>query len=255
MTSHWPRVQKYKLGLSIFLTTVSLFAPAVFAADDFSCIDLVRDPHSLVELVGDYDSARVYVRRGADGLERSYVRTNRSMRMTEAVHHMSDGQFMVFMKGRVLDAGCGDGRFVRELKERGVQAQGIDVYLRPDQIVEPELFSQQDMAHLQFDDGTFDTVITTYTIPTYESMSIGYFKDISKKLMTIRVLMELKRVLKPGGHLLIGPIDQHYNFEEVVNFVGGLKIERQSRADTEAAESFVLVRTHVSKQDAFRGFR
>ncbi len=92
---------------------------------------------------------------------------------------------------RVLDLGCGDGRFCRMLAERGASCVGIDV--TPEMVStaherNPGDFALSDAARLPFQDGTFDVVVSYITlvdIPDYRG-AIG----------------ECARVLKPGGSIV-----------------------------------------------------
>lgn len=103
------------------------------------------------------------------------------------------------LSGRVLEACCGGGQLVIELLNRNVDTYGID--LSPEMVVqartkltqanfEPERIVQADVMRLPFDDGAFDTVISTG--------SIGLF-NVSHQL---RALQELARVTRQEVRLL-----------------------------------------------------
>ena len=93
----------------------------------------------------------------------------------------------------VLDVGCGEGRFCRRLKARGVAAIGIDPT--------PQLLEtarQRDPSgdyrlgraeQLAFDDASFDLVVSYVTLVDVPDYRAG--------------IREMARVLKPGGSLLI----------------------------------------------------
>ncbi len=88
------------------------------------------------------------------------------------------------LRGRVLDVGAGDNRLVL-LYKNGV---GVDVYNW-----EPSLTIIQDAARLPFEEGSFDTVCMLAClnhIPNRE-----------------KALVEARRVLKPGGRLVLTMID------------------------------------------------
>ncbi len=93
----------------------------------------------------------------------------------------------------VLDLACGAGRHTRELRKRGYRVLGTDLSLT--------LLAQGadiprvagDMKDLPFADRAFDWVLNFFT-------SFGYFESERENF---RVLEEIVRVLRPGGHCLI----------------------------------------------------
>lgn len=97
---------------------------------------------------------------------------------------------------RVLDAGCGAGRMSRYLADRGVAVEGID--LSPGMVAmarrdHPDLsFSVASIADLPYPDGRFDGVLLWYS--TIHTAPNGQ----------PRLFAEAARILRPGGHLLVG---------------------------------------------------
>jgi len=97
----------------------------------------------------------------------------------------------------VLDLACGAGRHLRALTERGVHSVGLDLSLplllryREDAATKPVV--RGDMRSLPFAGGAFDAVTSFFT-------SFGYFHDDRDDR---RVLEEIRRVLRPGGHILL----------------------------------------------------
>jgi len=93
---------------------------------------------------------------------------------------------------RVLDLGCGDGRFCRMLAERGARCAGIDVTPEMASMAHargPGDYALSDAARLPFQDGTFDLVVSYITlvdIPDYRG-----------------AIAECARVLKPGGSIVV----------------------------------------------------
>ena len=95
---------------------------------------------------------------------------------------------------RALDNGCGDGRFTGLLAEAGAEPTGVDVAeaaLRRARAAHPGIrFVRTPLeGPLPFDDGAFDLV--------WASEVIEHVPD------TARWLSEIRRVLRPGGRLLL----------------------------------------------------
>jgi SAM-dependent methyltransferase len=96
--------------------------------------------------------------------------------------------------GRVLDAGCGAGWGTAVLAKGGAEAVGID--LSPVAISEARnangnaaRFEQRDMREMPFADGEFDHVVC--------------FEAIAQVANLGHTLDEFRRVLRPGGKLLV----------------------------------------------------
>jgi ubiquinone/menaquinone biosynthesis C-methylase UbiE len=97
---------------------------------------------------------------------------------------------------RVLDAGCGAGRMSRYLADRGCRVIGVD--LSPGMVSmarrdHPDLASAAgSLTELPFSDDAFDGVLLWYSIihtpPSGQA----------------RIFAETARVLRPGGHVLVG---------------------------------------------------
>jgi SAM-dependent methyltransferase len=98
--------------------------------------------------------------------------------------------------GPVCDLGCGPGQIARYLRERGVDAFGIDLssaMVETAQRLAPEIsFSQGDMAALDAADASWAGIVAFYSI-------IHTPRD-----EMVPVLRELRRVLQPDGVLLLG---------------------------------------------------
>jgi len=101
----------------------------------------------------------------------------------------------------VLDIGCGHGRHMRVLSEAGANAFGID--LSPELLAEARRrgsggrIVRADMRALPFQDRMFDLALSIFT-------TFGYFETDEEHA---RVLLETRRVLKPGGRLVIDTIN------------------------------------------------
>jgi len=96
---------------------------------------------------------------------------------------------------RVLDAGCGSGLLASALRARGAQLVGFDaspamVDLARNRLGEGSAVHVADLAEpLPFDDAEFDDVVA--------SLVLHYLPDWTAPLA------ELRRVLRPGGRLLL----------------------------------------------------
>ncbi|MBI1180770.1 MAG: methyltransferase domain-containing protein [Alphaproteobacteria bacterium] len=108
---------------------------------------------------------------------------------------------------RALDYGCGAGRSTRLLKRQGLEATGVDIsgsMLAEARRHDPSGdYRQIDSGRLPFDDGSFDLAFSSFVffeIPSLDEMA--------------RVAAEIRRVLRPGGVLilLIGA-DELYDHE------------------------------------------
>jgi len=105
-------------------------------------------------------------------------------------------RFAASVTGRICDLGCGPGHIAGYLHERGADVFGID--LSPGMIEQagqrnPGIpFEQGDMRALKLDDGALGGIVALYSII-----------HIPRGDVT-GVLGELRRVLQPGGALLLG---------------------------------------------------
>lgn len=100
------------------------------------------------------------------------------------------------LAGHVLDAGCGPGHWTGRLARHGLRARGVD--LVPAFVAEaaarfPECpFEVASIERLPFEDDTFEGVLAWYSLIHLEPARL------------VRVLTELRRVVRPGGVLLTG---------------------------------------------------
>lgn len=97
--------------------------------------------------------------------------------------------------GPICDMGCGPGEIARYLKDRGADALGVD--LSPKMVekarqLSPDItFQQGDMMYLDVPDNTWGGIAAFYSI-------IHIPRD-----KVVEALREMKRVLQPGGLLLL----------------------------------------------------
>lgn len=100
-------------------------------------------------------------------------------------------------EGKVLDVGCAKGELVRELVNRGYDAEGLEYV--PELIGYPERTIEGDMHSLPYEDETFDTLVCT-------GNTLVHSFDVPS------VMTEFSRVLKSGGKAVI----QILNYDRIL---------------------------------------
>lgn len=133
----------------------------------------------------DYDPfAEAYDVANRDGLFNTYYERPEMLRMAGDVAGL-----------QVLDAGCGSGPLSLALRERGAEVVGFDASARMLDLARGRLGAEADLrVHdlaepLPYTDAAFDLVTA--------SLVLHYLEDWSGPLA------ELRRVLRPGGRLLV----------------------------------------------------
>jgi SAM-dependent methyltransferase len=97
--------------------------------------------------------------------------------------------------GSILDVGCGVGRHVIYLGERGYRMAGVDISPSGVSMTQAACAERgisfdgqvSDMTHLPWPDQTFDAALSTSTIHHHRRADV------------VKALSEVRRVLKPGG--------------------------------------------------------
>lgn len=126
---------------------------------------------------------------------------------------------------KVLDLGCGNGRFFKFFKERGAEYIGVDnseELIKLAQKKHPYAYFQvADALKLPFPDNFFDKVY-----------SIAVLHHIPSKKFRVQFLKETKRVLKPKG-LLILSVWKFHKKKEILYFIKYtiLKLLKKSKLD------------------------
>jgi SAM-dependent methyltransferase len=108
--------------------------------------------------------------------------------------------------GRVLDLCCGAGRHLLPMRDAGLDAVGLD--LSADLLAAGALAGcavRADARRVPFKGGLFDAVTNLFS-------SFGYFADDADHR---RVLAEVRRVLKPGGRLVIDHMNAAVTIREL----------------------------------------
>lgn len=99
-------------------------------------------------------------------------------------------------RGRVVDLGCGAGHLTRFLGDHGANVLGIDLvpeFLQHAQTAHPDLeFQLGSITKLTLPDASVSGALCWYSLIHFEPDT------------TIEVLAEIRRVLQPGGSLVVG---------------------------------------------------
>ncbi|WP_436501176.1 class I SAM-dependent methyltransferase [Actinokineospora sp. HUAS TT18] len=96
---------------------------------------------------------------------------------------------------RILDAGCGSGAVAEALRDRGAVVAGFDLSAKMVELAQRRLGADTDLRvadigrPLPYADGAFDDVVA--------ALVLHYLEDWAAPLA------ELRRVLKPGGRLIV----------------------------------------------------
>lgn len=108
-------------------------------------------------------------------------------------HHLDRLQGVLPSSGRVLDAGCGEGRYTRELIGRGCQAVGLDwsheLCAAAAQRSRASHFVVGDLHRLPFRDQSFDCIASIMVLQELPHI--------------MPVLQEFGRILRKGGQLVL----------------------------------------------------
>jgi ubiquinone/menaquinone biosynthesis C-methylase UbiE len=99
-------------------------------------------------------------------------------------------------KSVVCDAGCGpSGHIGRYLFEKGLKVIGVDISEKCVELARlnnPEMkFECADISSMPFDDNSFDGLLSYYSIIN------------TPKIYVNRIFTEFRRLLKPGGYVLV----------------------------------------------------
>jgi ubiquinone/menaquinone biosynthesis C-methylase UbiE len=135
--------------------------------------------------------------------------------------------------GHALDAACGTGRHTRRLVERGHQVVGVDaspeMLARARDAVPDADFRHGDLGDLPLEDASADLVVCALALEHVEEFA--------------RPVMELARVARPGGRVIISDI------HPVLRALGGAAFFRASDGSNAYVRGYP--HSHADYLDAF----
>ncbi len=104
--------------------------------------------------------------------------------------------YKIGKKGKVLDVGCAYGFFLQAAKKWGWQVTGVDISPYAIKMLKKNKIKGivGDLRKIKFPQNSFDLVTTFHTLE--------HAND------PVSLLKEIKRILKPGGMILVGVPDQ-----------------------------------------------
>ncbi|MCI0155413.1 class I SAM-dependent methyltransferase [Leifsonia shinshuensis] len=134
--------------------------------------------------------------RAYDSIAEGYAALNETSLLNEYYNRPAIVELAGDVAGRrILDAGCGSGPILSDLRAGGADMTGIDASAGMLEQARLRLGAEADLMvadladRLPFDDDTFDDVIA--------SQALHYLQDWGP------TLAEFRRVLKPGGRLIV----------------------------------------------------
>ena len=141
--------------------------------------------------------------------------------------------------GTIFDAGCGPGEYLAELGGGGVSIYGMDAseemirtsdeLMREKGWPDPPGLVRGDIEHVPFRSGSFDAVLCIGVL--------GYLEHDE------RALSELRRLIRPGGHLLLNV--RNLNALTSLHYSGRLKLRYLLRHGWRRFRSSVSITTHT----------
>lgn len=108
--------------------------------------------------------------------------------LDELKEYVKDGE-------KILDLGCGNGRLFELFKNRNVKYIGVDTsveFIKRAKEKYGDYFMVADAFNLPFSGDTFDSI-----------WAIAFFHHIPLKQLRLKILKEIKRVLKKNGRIIM----------------------------------------------------
>lgn len=141
----------------------------------------------------------------------------------EATRQVAFASKFLPREGALLDIACGAGRHLRELRDAGRDAYGLDLSLPLLRRASRLPVVRGDMRALPFPGGVFQGVTNFFT-------SFGYFKHHNTH---VSLLKEWRRVLAPGGVLLLDYLNAFSVLKSLVPYsesvLGGRRVITERR--------------------------
>ena len=193
LTAAWSdaSLRQRQMGTSGWRKSVedTAVGPGVDDAFDASCVahsrGMASELHRVKQDPDHYDAfAQAYARANENGL------FNRWYARPAVLNLLGD-----VAGNRILDAGCGSGPLIADLEQRGASVAGFDASPAMIELARERLGDEADLevadltVPLPYDDEAFDDALAV--------LVLHYLQDWSQPLS------ELRRVLKPGGRLVV----------------------------------------------------
>jgi len=142
---------------------------------------------------------------------------------------------------KILDIGCGTGRIIQDLLDKGADITGVDVSTEMLKIAEKKFpnsnFVEADIRELPFKDNTFDIVICTFVIVHLKQVELEGAFD------------EVYRILKPGGSFILTNINQKKAPKLKVKNIGEIVIKSYYHMPEHVIEALNNCRFSIETED------